>query len=119
MGWPLPSVRDSSIQTLPSKAPRGLGFAYQWLLFSAANQPEFRFRYLGRQTKDGKKTAVVAFAQIPGKVSRPASFQLNQKAVPFFFQGVLWVDQSTFDIVLLRTDLLAPVPRLNLRQMTT
>ena len=28
-------------------APRGFGFAYQWLLLSPANQSELRFRYLG------------------------------------------------------------------------
>jgi hypothetical protein len=100
-------------------SPRGLGFAYQWLLFSAANQPDFRFRYLGQQTKDGRKTFVIAFAQSPEKVSTPANFQSGDKVLPFFFQGVLWVDQSTFDIVLLRTDLLAPIPSLNLRELTT
>jgi len=100
-------------------SPRGLGFAYQWLLFSGANQSEFRFRYLGQQTKDGRKTFVIAFAQIPDKVSTPAAFQSDGKSLPFFFQGILWIDQSTFDIVLLRTDLLAPVPRLHLRELTT
>ena len=32
-------------------APRGFGFAYQWLFFTSANQPEFHFRYLGQQDK--------------------------------------------------------------------
>jgi len=105
--------------TGPVTAPRGLGFAYQWLLFSAANQSEFRFRYLGQQTKDGRKTYVLAFAQDPGKVSTPANFQSGDKVAHFFFQGVLWVDQSTFEIVLLRTSLLAPVPSVNLRELTT
>jgi hypothetical protein len=103
----------------PVTSPRGLGFAYQWLLFSAANQPEFRFRYLGQQTKDSKKTFVVAFAQIPEKVLSPANFQSDRTVVPFFFQGVLWIDQSTYDIVLLRTDLLKPIPKLNVRELTT
>ena len=99
--------------------PRGFGFANQWLLFSAANQPEFRFRYLGQQTKDGKKTFVVAFAQSPEKVTTPANFQSDGKTVPFFLQGILWIDQTTFDIVLLRTDLLAPIPGLHLFGLTT
>jgi hypothetical protein len=100
-------------------SPRGLGFAYQWLLFSAANQPEFRFRYLGKQTKDDRQTFVLAFAQIPEKVVTPAHYQVDDKTLPFYFQGVIWVDRSTSEIVLLHTDLLAPVPRLNLRQLTT
>jgi hypothetical protein len=99
--------------------PHGYGFAYQWLFFSAANQPEFRFRYLGEQDKDGRKTFVVAFAQDPDRVTDPAFFQAGGKTAPFYYQGVLWVDQSTFDIVMLRTDLLTALPDLHLRMLTT
>jgi len=100
-------------------APRGYGFAYQWLFFSAANQHDFRFRYLGEQSKDGRKTYVVGFAQDPQRVQEPAYFQAGAKTEPFFFQGVLWIDQSTFNIAALRTDLLAPLPDVNLRRLTT
>jgi len=99
--------------------PRGNGFAYQWLLFSAANQPEFQFRYLGQQDLEGRKTFVVAFAQDPAKVADPAYFQSQGKTAPFYYQGVLWVDQTSFNIVKLRTDLLAPVPIVKLNQLTT
>ena len=98
---------------------RGYGFSYQWLFFTAANQPEFHFRYLGQQDKGGRKTYVVAFAQEPNRVSAPAFFQVDLKKVPFYYQGVLWVDQSSFDIVALRTDLLAPLPQVLLKQLTT
>ena len=98
---------------------RGYGFGYQWLFFTAANQPEFHFRYLGQQEKGGRKTYVVAFAQEPKKVSDPAFFEVDLKKVPFYYQGVLWVDQSSFDIVALRTDLLAPLPKVLLKQLTT
>jgi hypothetical protein len=103
----------------PFTALSGYGFAYQWLFFSTANQPEFRFRYLGQQDKEGRKTFVVAFAQLPSKVTNPAYFQSEGKTAPFYYQGILWVDQSTFDIVVLRTDLLAPLEDLHLRQLTT
>ncbi len=98
---------------------KGYGFAYQWLFFSAANQPEFRFRYLGQQEKNGHRTFVVAFAQDPHKVDDPAYFMADGKTAPFYYQGVLWVDQSSFDIVALRTDLLAPLPAMMLKQLTT
>ncbi len=98
---------------------RGYGFSYQWLFFTAANQPEFHFRYLGQQEKDGRKAYVVAFAQEPKKVRAPAFFQVDTKRVPFYYQGILWVDQSSFDIIALRTDLLAPLPQVQLMQLTT
>jgi len=100
-------------------ALRGYGFAYQWLFFSAANQPEFRFRYLGQQEKGGRKTFVVAFVQDPRRVDDPAYFMADGKMAPFYYQGIFWVDESTFDIVALRTDLLAPLPKMLLRQLTT
>jgi hypothetical protein len=100
-------------------APRGLGFAYQWLFFTSANQPEFRFRYLGQQDKGGRKTFVLAFVQDPARVTNPALFQSGDKVGTFYYQGILWVDQSTFDIVMLRTDLLAAVPDLHLTLLTT
>ena len=98
---------------------RGYGFSNMWLFFTAAVQPEFHFRYLGMQEKSGRKTYVVAFAQEPKKVFAPAFFEVNNKKVPFYYQGILWVDQSTFNIVDLRTDLLAPLPQLSLKQLTT
>lgn len=95
------------------------GFANQWLFFSRANQPEFRFRYLGQQQKDGRKTFVVAFAQDPRKVADPAYFMSDGKTAPFYYQGVFWVDQTTFGIVALHTDLSAPVPQVHLFGLTT
>jgi hypothetical protein len=52
-------------------------------------------------------------------VAAPAFFQAGEKRVPFYYQGVLWVDQTSFDIVALRTDLLAPLPQVLLKQLTT
>jgi hypothetical protein len=95
------------------------GFAYQWLLFAAANQAEFRFRFLGEQDIDERETFVVAFAQVPEHVKIPAVFQSAGKQAPYFYQGILWIDQSTFNIVRLRSDLLAPIKDLHLQQLTT
>jgi hypothetical protein len=100
-------------------APHGFGFAYQWLLLSPANQSELRFRYLGKQRIDDHQTFVLGFVQIPNQVKVPGKYQWAGKEVPFFFQGVAWIDQSTFDVVRLRTDLLSPVPSVNLQHMTT
>jgi VWFA-related protein len=95
------------------------GFAYQWLLFSSASRTEFRFRYLGQQNIDGRKTFVVAFAQKPEQVKVPAYFIWGGKRVPMFYQGVLWIDQSTSNIALIRTDLLAPLASVQLESFTT
>ena len=100
-------------------APHGFGFAYQWLLLTPANQSELRFRYLGQQRMDDHKTFVLGFVQVPDQVKTPGKFSWAGKEAPFFFQGIVWIDQSTFDVVRLRTDLLSPVASVSLRQMTT
>jgi hypothetical protein len=89
------------------------------LLFSGANQAEFRFRYLGQQTIDGRKTFVVAFAQKPEQVVVPAHFMWGGKPIPLFYQGVLWIDQSSSNVTLIRTDLLGPLPSSQLQKLTT
>jgi len=100
-------------------AIRSHGFAYQWLFVSAANQQQSHFRYMGEQKKDGRKTFVVAFAQDPKKVADPAVFLTDVGRIPFYYQGILWIDQSSFQIVALRSDLLPPIPSAHLRQLTT
>jgi hypothetical protein len=111
-GKPVNTMKNGTAQL-------GSGFAYQWLLFAAANQTEFEFRYLGEEDIDDRKTFVLAFAQVPEHVKMPAVFQSNGKQAPYFYQGILWVDQATSNIVLLRSDLLAPLKNLRLQQLTT
>jgi hypothetical protein len=99
--------------------PSGVGFAYQWLLLSPANQRELQFRYLGQQSMDDHDTFVVSFAQIPDQVKEPGKFSWAGQQASFFFQGIVWIDRKTSAVVRLHTDLLAPIPSVNLSQMTT
>jgi hypothetical protein len=98
--------------------PSSYGFAYAWLLFLPANQREAKFKYLGQQKIEGHETFVVAFAQDPDQVKIPCQFMSKGKPTPFFYQGVAWVDQLTFRIVMLHTDLLRPLSDVRLTQMT-
>jgi predicted esterase len=108
---------DSQGKLATDTGMRSHGAAYQWLLFSDASQSEFRFRLLGQQEKSGYKTFAIAFMQDPHGVAEPAYFQSQGRQEPFYYQGVVWVDQSSFNIVALRTDLLAPLP--DLKRLTT
>lgn len=112
-------VKGRSLDPHKAGAPRGSGFAYQWLLFGAANQAEFEFSLLGEQQFEGRNTFVLAFAQIPGAVKFPAIFQSDGKQAPYLYQGILWVDQATSNIVLLRSDIEAPLKSPRLEQLTT
>jgi hypothetical protein len=97
--------------------PRGIGFSDSWLIFVPANQSESKFRFLGHQKIDGHSTVVLAFAQLPEHVRLPAEIEVDGDSCPFFTQGLVWIDASNFHIVRLETDLLFPIPGLQLTEM--
>ncbi len=102
-----------------SNLPGGYGFATLWLLFTSANRVESRFRLLGSQKNEGHQTWVIAFAQDPDQVAYPGILVAGGKTYPLLQQGIVWIDQSTFRIVRIRTDLLAPLPEINMRKLNT
>jgi hypothetical protein len=96
------------------------GFASLAMMFLPDFQEESQFRYLGRQSVDGRETDVVAFAQ------RPETSQLQGLFVGTdgmkgrtLLQGIAWIDHRTRQIIRLRTDLLYPLPKLFLTRQTT
>lgn len=102
----------------PSLVPNFRGFAESSLVFLPGRRDESRFRYLGEQQIHGRKTFVVAFAQIPGAVRVPGVIRASGGIVPMLLQGIAWVDQENFQIVQLRTDLLAPLPQIPMLTQT-
>jgi hypothetical protein len=101
------------------RAPTAHGFVLAWIYFHPTVRKESQFRYLGRQKIDGRNAYVVAFSQTPGLVHAPGEIRVGDKLFPMLYQGIAWVDESTFRIVRLRTDLLAPQPDAQLQKLTT
>jgi hypothetical protein len=88
------------------------GAATQWLLFYPRNLEESRYRYLGQQRINGHQTYLVAFAQLPSRTNNVMVINTDNskgKSCSTLLQGLAWIDQSTFQIVRLQTDLLAPL----------
>ncbi len=102
-----------------ANSPMSQGTANAWVLFHPGNLAESRFRYLGRQSMDGHATVVLVFAQTPGKVKFPGQVKFQGMSIPVLFQGIVWVDESDFRIVRLRTELLSPRPDIYLRTLTS
>jgi hypothetical protein len=83
-------------------------FASSVLHFSNALQSESTFRYLGEDHVGSRSVDVVAFAQIPEVAT--ITFKMKKPEGPelqWLIQGIAWVDASTFQILQMRTDLLA------------
>jgi len=83
-------------------------FASSLLYFSSDLQKQERFRYLGQQHVGQRTTYVVAFAQVPGAASVALPIRMpNREQSNWLLHGIAWIDASTFDILQMRTDLLA------------
>ncbi len=95
------------------------GFASVSLFFHPAYQNGAGFRYLGRQSLQGKDLHVIAFAQIPKTARATERFRTSGGSTLILFQGVAWIDPTNFQILRLRTDLLAPQSEIRLQKQTT
>jgi len=96
------------------------GFALSCNYFSTGYQPESTFRYLGEEKIGPEDTYVVGFAQQPAKATLSVTTKgRNGGLAHMLVQGVAWIDKSSFQIVRMRTDLLAPRKDVGLNQQTT
>jgi hypothetical protein len=100
-----------------SQRPFSIGFATMWLIFLPGSLQESRFRYLGQQEIGSRETYALAFAQIPEGAGMSAVIESGFGRCSTPLQGVVWIDQSTFQIVRMQTDLLAPLPGIELNQL--
>jgi hypothetical protein len=96
------------------------GFALICNYFSSDAQEQSTFRYLGEQKLGASDTYVVAFAQKPERSTMFVTMAgVGGTAVSMLMQGIAWIDKQNFQILRLRTDLLAPHPEIDLDRQTT
>lgn len=95
------------------------GFASSNVYFTTGQQPNSTFRYLGTERIGDEDTYVVAFAQLPSEATITALWIEQRDQVQMLVQGIAWVDKNTFQIIRMRTDLLAPRPEIGLVRITT
>lgn len=82
-------------------------FATVPLLLHPVHQPGSRFRYLG--TTSEPKAQLIAFAQIPGMTKLYHQYWIiPAPKVSVYFQGLVWVDPASYQIVRMYTELLVP-----------
>lgn len=117
---------DPAGQRIDQAIPRGFlitsGFALISNCFSTLAQPESRFRYLGDVKIGTREAYVVAFTQRPGQTKQLITIMmagLGGSSLNILVQGIAWVDKGNFQILRLRTDLLAPRPEIGLERQTT
>lgn len=96
------------------------GHALSCISFSTIAQSQSKFRYLGEEKIDSRETYVLGFAQQPGEATFFTTMRGTGGAdVDMLTQGILWVDKNSFQIIRMRSDLLAPNNEMRLDQLTT
>ncbi len=96
------------------------GYALSCISFSTVVQPQSRYRYLGDQKLGSRETYVLGFAQRPGKATFTTVMRgTGGTEADMLTQGILWVDKDSFQIIRMRSDLLAPNNEIRLDQLTT
>ena len=95
------------------------GFALKCIHFLPTLRSESTFRYLGDEVIGPRNTYVVAFAQRPGQATITSTASGEWGTVPILVQGIAWVDKNSFQIIRMRTDLLAPRSDIGFVQQTT
>jgi VWFA-related protein len=111
--------REERSDSLIADYLKTTGFASMPFFFGPQEQPLSDFRYLGQQLIDGLRTEVVAFAEHIEPAAVRGRFVVGKTSVPLLLQGVAWIDASGYQILQMRTDLLAPQPGAALNRMTT
>jgi hypothetical protein len=106
---------DASVNNPDS--PHSVGFSTSWLFFLPGNLPDSRFRYVGRQKIGSRETYVVAFAQKPDLKHFQTVVDTGSGRCSTVLQGVAWIDQATYRIVRMQTDLLHPLPSVPVDQL--
>ncbi len=88
---------------------KSTGFAVTQLYFGPRQQSSSDFRYLGRQKIGGSPAEAVAFAEHVDPAAVMARFSIGEASIPILVQGVAWIRSSDYQILRMRTDLLAPL----------
>ena len=114
-------TNDNPLDDSPSNPNRliNIGYATIWQVFLPSNLQDSHFRYLGEQLVGKRKTYALAFAQNPeGTGLRPTiNYSVGQCTTPL--QGIVWIDQSTFQILRIQSGLLHSLPDIQVSQLRT
>jgi hypothetical protein len=109
--------RADSGESLTPGFIKTTGFVAVALFLGPLEQPWSDFHHVGEQTIDGFPTEVVTFAEHVWPAAVTGRWLVGGRSVPLLVQGAAWIRSSDYQIIRMRTDLLAPIPPLT--RMTT
>jgi len=111
--------KGSAIKNAAQEGPFLLtsGYAVLPLLLHPAHQPGSRFRYVG--TMSDPDRLLIAFAQVPFRTKLQQQFTvLSGVQATIFYQGLIWVDPASYQIIRMHTELLEPATQVGVQNLS-
>jgi tetratricopeptide (TPR) repeat protein len=90
-----------------------------WLYLSPDDQHVSRFRHFGIQTIRNRECHVVGFAQKPERTRNAGELDIAGRRDVLLVQGVAWIDSQTYQVLRIKTWLLAPRPDIGLDELNS
>jgi len=104
----------SDLEQFPERIAT-LGLTALVMIFHPLYQGDYDLTCEGLSQWHGGLAWQVHFRQRPDKPARLRSYRVNSRSFPISLRGRAWISADTFHIVSLETDLVAPVPLIQLR----
>ena len=77
---------------------------------------EYDFQCEGMGKVDGFQAWQIHFQQRPDKFPRLRAYRVGRMSFPLKLKGRAWIDAETFQIVRIETDLVEPIPQIDLKR---
>jgi hypothetical protein len=103
------------VTSLPERL-QDLGSPAVAMIFHPKYQDDFQMTCEGLGEWNGQATWLVHFRQLPNRPARLRDFVSGRKSYPMRLRGRAWILAENFQIVHLETDLVEPIPAVQLRR---
>lgn len=107
--------QDKVTELLPGRL-QDVGSPGVFLIFHPLFRDDFEMKCEGLGQWNGQGTWLVHFQQLPDKTPRIREFVSGQKGYPMRLRGRAWISAETYQVLHLETDLLQPVPEIQLHR---
>jgi hypothetical protein len=84
------------------------------LIFHPDLQARYDFACEGRGSWQGRAAWVVRFQQRPGQVNSMLTYHVGSRSIAVGLKGLAWIDTESSQIVAMESDILRPVPEVQL-----
>jgi hypothetical protein len=114
-GWmPTEKIRGYPIRTEFPENIETVGLAMLALIFHPDFQPRYDFACEGLGSWHARPAWLVHFRQRPDQSNSMLTYRVGNRSAPVALKGRAWIDEQTSQIVAIESDIVAPIPEIQL-----